>query len=287
MGTIDDDLVIDYRSPYLWTGDDNLSRQNVLANPVETVPIDQFKIAADVYLHSSADKGVAYLMRWGGDPEAEPMIDLLSGELTSTVSSEEAGLKTIKYETVYFQINGRSDSLKPEGASARSLTQILPFFIDTGTEVVMLSTFVEKPFITYLEAEDYNFEPSEYETLVDAGATEEVQSFRDWLGNAPLTKEFFEGVSQVQTDNPGPGVSPTVFMPMHQAIDLRDVQGNKEISFTIELFFKGLLTKYYYEHSSQYWDSNSFYFLSPFKTYTTEAGETYYGPLAVRVNYSM
>jgi len=284
---LEDDLVLDYKSPYLWTGDDGLSRKDVLANPVASVPIASFEITADIYLHSSAATEPATLMSWGGDPDAEPMVDLMSATLSETKQGEQANLKALKYETVYFQLNSAGEVLTPEGENPLELTQVLPFFIDTSNQVTVFSTFVDTPFVTYLEAPDYDFDARNYQTLIAADVTDQVSHLGEWPGTAPLTKEYFDAAAGLSTDDPGPGVGPTLFMPLPEAIDLTDAADASEITFRIEILFDELLTEYDYEHDSPYWEGNRFFFLSPFRSYTDADGHTYYGPLPLRMTYNV
>ena len=283
---VEDDMVLDYNSPYLWTGDDSLSRKDVLANPVGPVPIAAFEITADVHLYSSETADPATLMSWGGDPAAEPMVDLMSGTLSETRQGDQSDLRAIKYETVYFQLNAAGDVLTPEGEDPLELTKVLPFSVEGSAQVTVFSTFIDTPFVTYLEAPDYQFDPTAYQTLVDAEVTEDVSSFGEWNGIAPLTQEYFDAVALLSTDDPPHG-APTLFMPLPEPIDLTNVSDGSEISFRIEILFKELLSEYYYEHTSPYWEGNRFFFLSPFRTYTDTEGNTYYGPLPLRVTYEV
>ena len=284
--TLKTSTFIEYKSTYLWQGDDGLPKDEVLNATREQIDIEEFKITADINLHSKNSVDYATIMAWGGDPNAEPMVDLINGTLESDISTSDANLKNKLYETVRFQINTEGESVKPLGNPALTWPEVVPFFVDTSNQIVIMSTLISEPFVNYVEAQDYDFDPTQYQTLIDAGVTEQVDELYKWTSYAPINEEFFQAAREVSTTDPGPGVEPWLFIPMHESIDLTGFAVGDKIAFSFELFFKDLLYEHYYENDNIYYDSNYFYYLTPFNAYEDQDGNKFYGPLPLRIDYA-
>ena len=165
----------------------------------------------------------------------------------------------------------------------------MPYGVETSNQFIVLSTFVTEPFLSFIESDDLEFDPTDFETLnkADPAIVENIDYFYQcFFGMVPVTEEFFTEAESIYLDEIPPGTAPWLFLPMYETIDLSAFSAGDKVAFTLEGFFNELLDKYVYQPTTDD-EAETYCLLSPFNTYTDEEGNKYYGPLPLRFSYSL